>query len=198
MTVLIEAAGYIAGCASITALAMRTMLPLRSLMVCSSVLFIAYAFYHSIYPTLFVHSILLPFNLYRLVELLRLNKAAMEARRSPTADFKLFKFAGKKQSIADGTYLFRKGDAPDYVYYIEEGEIALEELGITLKAGDVLGEMAFFTDHETRSASARSNGPVVVRRMDDDAFMKLYFQSPAFALAIQKLITRRLLEKQAL
>lgn len=192
----VELLGYAAAGMTMVTYAMRTMIPLRVAAILANVLFLSYSILAKIYPSILLHAVLLPFNIYRLAELYRLSRAAKIARKTPSmGHLSLFRHIGKRETRPGGTYLFRKGDAPDNVYFIEAGEITLDELGITLGQSEVVGEMAFFTDAERRSASARCVGDVTVRRIDDAAFMRVYFQSPAFALAIQKLITRRLMER---
>jgi hypothetical protein len=190
----VELVGYAAAVTTVVTYAMRSMLPLRLAAIVSNVLFLAYAGMTGIYPQIVLHLVLLPFNLYRLAEMVRISRAARAARGpGGTPDLEIFRHAGALRRYPDAAYIFRKGAPPSHIYCIEEGRILLEEIDITLGPGEVFGEMAFFTDAAERTASARCEGPVRLRAIDEAAFMRIYFQSPAFALALQKLITRRLM-----
>jgi CRP/FNR family cyclic AMP-dependent transcriptional regulator len=68
----IEAAGYLASALVLATFCMKTMIPLRCAAVCSNVAFIVYGFYDNLYPVLVLHGILLPLNVWRAVQMLRL------------------------------------------------------------------------------------------------------------------------------
>src|SRR5262245_66628892 len=64
---------------NIAAYAMRTMVPLRMAAISTNVLFIAYSLMSGIVPTLILHAILLPLNIYRLIQMQRLVSDVTEA-----------------------------------------------------------------------------------------------------------------------
>lgn len=193
----VELVGYAAAAMTVVTYSMRTMMPLRIVAILANGLFLIYSGLTHIYPSIVLHSILLPFNAYRLWELIRLTRSVRDARargEPDASDFEILRSAAPAHPAATGTYVFRKGDPPDFLYQVEQGTVLLEELGVTLGPGEVFGEIAFFTDSQARTASARCESDCLIRRINEDTFMKLYFQSPRFGITIQRLITRRLLD----
>lgn len=59
--------GYAASCAVLATFLMRTMVPLRLVAILSNFLFLSYGYVEHIYPVLFLHAVLLPINLWRLL-----------------------------------------------------------------------------------------------------------------------------------
>jgi hypothetical protein len=59
--------GYAASCAVLATFLMRTMVPLRLVAILSNVLFAAFGYLQHIYPVLLLHAVLLPINLWRLM-----------------------------------------------------------------------------------------------------------------------------------
>ena len=188
-----EFLGWAAAVLTLLAYSMRTMLPLRIIAIGANVLFITYSLFAEVYPTLMLHLVLLPFNIYRLAEILRMTNRVRAAR---TGEFDVRWIAQllPARSYADGDVLFRKGDRPDYLYYLEAGQVRLAETDVVLKPGEVFGEIAFFSDAKERTLSAVCDGPCRIVRINESAFMRLYYQNPAFGMYIVRLISRRLLD----
>lgn len=191
----VEALGWIAAAFTLAAYSMKTMLPLRMTAVGSNIFFILYGLLVPIYPTLVLHAVLLPFNLYRLYELFELNRKAKEAKAT---DNPLDWIGGlvKPVHFAVGDVIFEQGDAPDHVYYLESGSVRLEEAEISLSSGALFGEIAFFTDAKERTFTARAETECRIMVLDEADFMRLYYQQPAFALYVVKLIATRLSANQ--
>jgi CRP/FNR family cyclic AMP-dependent transcriptional regulator len=108
-------------------------------------------------------------------------------------DFSIIKTYGKLLHFAEGSTVFRKGDGTDHLYFIETGRISIEELGIETVAGDIFGEIAFFTDSATRTATASCIEPAEVYALTEKQLMRLQFEDPGFGMAVMRTITRRLL-----
>lgn len=66
-----DAIGYLAGGLVLCTFSVRSMGPLRCLGIASNFLFISYAVMAGMLPILILHSLLLPLNIYRLVQLER-------------------------------------------------------------------------------------------------------------------------------
>jgi CRP/FNR family cyclic AMP-dependent transcriptional regulator len=64
----IDALGYLASATVLATFCMNTMLTLRLLAICSNVLFISFGALADIHPVLFLHLVLLPVNIARLVQ----------------------------------------------------------------------------------------------------------------------------------
>lgn len=190
---LIEAIGWVAALATLVTYAMRTMLPLRTAAMVSNIFFFTYATIEGIYPTMVMNALLLPTNLYRIYDIRRTTQMMKEMR----ADQKAFEWLRpllKPAKIADGEYVFHKGDAPDALYIMRSGKILLEEIDVTLEGEQIFGEIAFFTDERERTVSAKCVGDCEIMLVDEAAFMRLYNQNPAFGLYIVKLTASRLLD----
>ena len=190
---LIDMLGWIAAVFTLAAYSMRTMLPLRFAAIGANICFIGFGYASGALPILVLHCLLLPFNAYRLWELLNGLRKLRAARGKPD-DFSWLRDVATAARRDDGSYVFRKGDRPDNLYYLDRGEVLLEEIGVTLHAGDIFGEIAFFTEAKQRTASARCIGPCRILAIDEARFMALYHQNPAFGLAIVQLIAKRLMD----
>lgn len=63
--------GYLASAAVLATFCMRDMAVLRATAIASNVAFIAYGALAAVHPVLLLHLVLLPVNVYRLIEALR-------------------------------------------------------------------------------------------------------------------------------
>lgn len=196
-TVWIEAIGWLASAITIATYVMNTMISLRVLALASSVLFIAYAFMLQLWPLMVMEAILLPINGYRLWQILSLRSRLASPSDGDEPDFSIVRRYGQKRRLSAGSSVFRHGDIADQFYYIADGLILIEEYGARISAGDVFGEIAFFTADATRTASARCLDDTVVYALDKKRFMRLQFEDPSFGLAIMRIVTRRLIANGA-
>jgi SulP family sulfate permease len=108
----------------------------------------------------------------------------------------------ERLQIPAGHTLFRQGEKPDAMYFIESGQLTIL-LGVepqwsmrlrTLSAGTTLGEQSFFTRRPHRT-SAIAELPSVLYRLSDAALERLRRDSPQAALAFQEFIIRLLAER---
>jgi hypothetical protein len=67
----IDALGFLAAGLVLATFCMKQLLPLRSLAITSNVAFILYGYWAGIEPVLFLHVILLPVNVFRLLQTLQ-------------------------------------------------------------------------------------------------------------------------------
>jgi len=97
----------------------------------------------------------------------------------------------------DGEVIFRKGDAGDCMFVIQEGQVEVvgeldgQEvcLGVS-KAGEVIGEMAIF-EHQARSATVRALGKARVLTVDEKTFLRYVHQDPSLAYKLLKMLSNR-------
>ncbi|WP_163849746.1 cyclic nucleotide-binding domain-containing protein [Pseudooceanicola aestuarii] len=197
MTLFIETLGWLAAGLTIASYAVKTMLPLRVMAILSSLFFVTYAMLEQLWPMVLMELVLLPFNSYRLWEILSLRRRLTAAPTEGPPDFSVIADYAPARNVAAGTQVFAKGDAADGLYYIASGEILIEEIGITIGAGEIFGEIAFFTDAAQRSASVRTTCPARLHRIDEKTFLRLHFQDPVFGMAVMKTLTRRLIDGMA-
>lgn len=193
----IEALGWIGSGLTIATYAMKTMVPLRIVAIISGVFYLAYAVIQGLWPLVLTELVLLPFNFWRLWEILSLTRKLKETRHGDQPDFSMLAAYSKAENVETDRVIFRRGDTADRLYYIKSGEVEIEELGVRLGEGRIFGEIAFFTDAAARTATVRTTRPSQIVEVDEATFMKLYFQNPEFGLAVVKTITRRLIEGMA-
>ncbi len=188
-----ELIGWAAAVMTFIAYSMKTMLPLRMAAIASNVLFIVYGMMADATPILALHTALLPFNLFRLVQILLLLRKVKRA----TSDDRLPEgIAGflTRMEVEPNKVLFRRGDAADRIYYLKSGRVLLEEIGKYLEPGEIFGEIAFFSKERSRTLTARCVGECEVAVMREEDFTRLHYQNPAFAFYMLRLLARRLEE----
>ena len=192
---LIEAIGWMGSILTIATYAMNTMLPLRLFAIASTIFFAIYAALLGLWPLLVMDLILLPINFYRLWQIVRLRKAVKHARDEQEPDFSVARSYGTKRSFKAGNVVFEKGDSVDSLYYIDQGSVEIYGFGVLRRRGDVFGEMAFFTDSATRTATVRCHEDTIVYELDRTQFMRLQFEDPSFGMSIMRTVTRRLMRE---
>lgn len=190
----IEAIGWLAAAATLGAYSMRTMLPLRMVAILANASFATYGALAEIMPTLVLHLVLLPFNCWRLYEILRAERGLRETRSANDMALEWLRPLLKPVWFEDGEYVFHKGDPPDHLYILSKGSVLLEEIDVTLDSEEIFGEIAFFTDARARTLSARCVGRSEVMHVNEKDFMRLYSQNPSFGMYMMKLVSKRLLD----
>ncbi|MBI1243551.1 MAG: cyclic nucleotide-binding domain-containing protein [Alphaproteobacteria bacterium] len=174
---------------SIVALFMRTMPALRLLASIAAVLGIAAGAIAGTAWLWIGAAMALAVNLWRDFEArATVKRLAGEADPSPTALFALV----ARETLGAGQVLFKRGDPGEEMYLVVEGEIEIVELGKTLGAGQVLGEVALLVPTHKRTATARAKGAVTLARMTRRDMELTALQNPAFGFELLKLVARRL------
>ena len=189
---LIESIGWIASGLTVITYAMNTMLPLRVFAVLSSIFFLIYGAILGVWPLVGMEAILLPINGYRLWQLIDLRRKVRDAATDAEPDFSVVQRYGKKRVLAGGETVFQRGDAAEFLYYIAEGEVQVEPMGTTLSAGQIFGEIGFFTNASERTATVRTKGDVIIHELTQDQFLRLQFEDPQFGLSVIRTVTKRL------
>lgn len=188
-----EVIGWSGSAISLLSVSMRTMVPLRIFACLAALFFIAFGVMTEIWHSVFLNAFLFTFNALRLLEIHRVTRDVNTLKGEPS-EFLWLRDVATAKSYRDGDTVFKKGDKPDGLYYLDKGKVQLEEIGVTLKPGDVFGEIAFFTDARTRTASARCVGDCRIVPVDEATFVSIYHNNPSFSVSIVKLIAKRLLE----
>ena len=189
-----ELFGWAAAAFTLLAFSMRTMLPLRFAAIASNVLFIGYGWVGGLTPVLALHGVLLPFNLLRLIEILRTRRGVARARRGALDPAWLAGLTAARRSLEAGAVIFEKGDPPDFIYVVLSGRVGLDGVDVILGPGEIFGEIAFFTDTRARTLTARCLEPCEFLALDEAAFTRLHYQDPSFGLYLMRLITQRLMD----
>ena len=116
---------------------MRTMIPLRIFGIITNVLLITYSLPTHAYATALLHGILLPLNVYRLHEMLKLVKQVEAASRGDMSLDWLKPFMTERV-ITVGETLFRKGEKANHLYFLVSGQLHLQEINVDLAPGAVV------------------------------------------------------------
>jgi hypothetical protein len=183
--------GYVAAALVFCTFYMRTMLPLRWMAIASNVAFLTYAAPLHLWPIVILHGLLLPLNALRLRQLYRL-LSNLRAARAQDIDVTQFLAHLAHREHAAGTVLFRAGDAGDCAYYIASGEVEIPERHTRLRAGQFFGEVGVFASHGKRTASAVCISAVTLYCIYERDLVAAFYQSPALAFALVRLIADRM------
>ena len=192
----------IAGALVMAASFVKTMIPLRWLAVGSNLGFLCYAALAPSPPMLALHAVLLPINLWRVAEMIRLTRRVKAAAGSRDSSGLWLRPYMRRRRRPAGYVLFKQGDPADHLYLLASGRIELLEIGVVLEPGRVFGEIAFFAPDRRRTFTARCIEPCEVLSIDENTVRQLYYQNPEFGFEMVALVAGRLsadvrrLEKQ--
>ena len=190
VALLFGAAGVILTLASNV---MKRMVPLRVFAIAANAFFLVHALMRRDWVQCALQVTLLSVNGYRLWDLQRMLKALESASAAtPLKDWLLPHM--KKKSFKAGDVLFRKGDDAHHMIYIRRGTVRLTELGATLGAGSLVGEIGLFTEDRKRTATVVCETPCICYTMTDEAVYLLYYQNPKLGFFLIRLIVQRLLQ----
>ena len=194
---IIEAVGWLAVVLKLTTFATNSMIPLRFLAMASSVCFIIYSGVFQVWPLLAIELVLLPVNAYRLYEIIALRRLVTHMTDESEPEFSAAMAYGKKRVIQAGNVIFKKGDPVDSLYYLAEGRVEVEDQNVTVEAGKIFGEMAFFNKSAARSATVRCLEDTIVYELDEKRFTRIQYEDPEFAMAVMRTVTKRLVANAA-
>ena len=199
---LIVIAAWVAALLVFSSFFMKTMIPLRVAAITSNVAFSTYALlglkygiFGRVYPILVLHSSLLPLNVLRLRQVKRLINAVNKASKSETFEYLIPYMRSERHSR--GETLFRKGDAADKLYLIEEGTIFMPELGKRLSDGAVFGEVGLFAPQSIRSVSAVCEEDCALHAITKDKVLELYYENPRFGFFLIRMVSALVQETNA-
>lgn len=194
---IIEAIGWLAVLFKLATFNANSMIWLRVLVIFSSACFIIYSAFFHIWPLLTIEVILLCVNAYRLYELIALRRLVTHMTDDSEPDFSAAMAYGKRRDIKAGDVLFEKGDPVDSLYYLAEGLVEIEGQSVTVPAGNIFGEMAFFNSSAVRMATVRCVEDTVVYEVNEKRFTRLQYEDPKFAMSVMRLVTKRLVANAA-
>lgn len=194
---IVEAVGWLAVVLKLATFSMGSMIWLRFLVIMSSACFIIYSAVFQVWPLLAIEVVLLCMNTYRLYELFALRRLVTHMTDESEADFSTAMAYGKKREIQAGDVLFEKGDPVDSLYYLAEGLVEIEGQDVTVPAGNIFGEMAFFNSSAERMATVRCVEDTIVYELNEKRFTRLQYEDPKFAMSVMRLVTKRLVANAA-
>ena len=177
----------------VATLLMRTMVPLRVTGIISDVFFIGYGVLSGTVTTLMLYLLLLPINIFRLAQMLRLVKRARIAAQGDLSMDWLKPFMNRRQ-YGKGDVLFRKGDRANEMFFTVTGKFLVTELGIELPPGRLVGELGFLSPDNRRTQSLECTEDGQVLAITYERLLEIYFQNPEFGYYFLRLSTERLLQ----
>src|SRR3974390_2487106 len=190
---LANVAAAIGGLLYVASTSMKTVIPLRIAGIGSEFCFLCSGIFSRSFPPIFLYSILLPLNSYRLYEMMGLIK---KVRAAATSDLSLNwrEPFMKRRGYRKGDILFRKGDLADEMFLIVRGKYRVSELDIELQPGHIFGEMGLLTSgsHRTGTVECIQSGHVLTIHYDQ--VRELYFENPEFGFYFLRLVGGRLLQ----
>ncbi|HZD91022.1 MAG TPA: cyclic nucleotide-binding domain-containing protein [Pseudolabrys sp.] len=182
--------GYAAAGLGILMFAMQTMIPLRVTAIAHNLGQIAFGLLTGVYPMVIQHTILLPLNAYRLIEMLNLIKHVKFASSGHSIDW--FKPFMNRRRIGSGTTLFRRGDDADHMLYLLDGRLHVEDIAVDILPGAVVGELGMLAPGRKRTQTVVCSEDAIVLEMPYSRIEQLYFQNPTFGFYFLNLSTARL------
>ena len=180
----------------VTTLLMRTMVPLRVAGIVSDVFFIGYGVLSNTVTTLILYILLLPINIFRLAQMLKLVKKARVAAQGDLSMDWLKPFMNRRK-YSKGDVLFRKGDRANEMFFTVTGKFLVTELDIELPPGRLVGELAFLSPDNRRTQSLECTEDGEVLAITYERLLEIYFQNPEFGYYFLRLSTERLLQNIA-
>ena len=177
----------------VATLLMRTMVPLRVTGIISDVFFIGYGVLSGTVTTLMLYLLLLPINIFRLGQMLKLVKRARIAAQGDLSMDWLKPFMTRRK-YGKGDVLFRKGDRANEMFFTVTGKFLVTELGIELPPGRLVGELGFLSPDNRRTQSLECMEDGQVLAITYDRLLEIYFQNPEFGYYFLRLSTERLLQ----
>lgn len=189
----VEGIGYLGTVLTITSSAMSTMIPLRIVSLAASVVVIAYGIMIGSFPVVLTEMIQIPFNAYRLWQMLRLVRNAEQAADGDLSLDWLEPF-GTTRRFAAGETIFRKGEAAEDMYYVKSGRFRIVEPDIEIAAGAIVGELGLLSPGNLRTGSLVCTEAGVALRIPYSEVKQLYYQNPEFGFYFLKLTSERLFQ----
>jgi Cyclic nucleotide-binding domain len=187
------AGSFFASIFVVATLSMRTMIPLRVFAILTNIVLIATAIPTHNYPTLVLHTVLLPLNTYRLHQMLQLVRDVKKSVNSDLSMEWLKPFMTERKCKID-EMLFYKDEKAESMFYIVSGRFRLVESGIELPVGAIVGELGMLSPSNVRTQSLECTEDGVILSVSYDQVEQLYVQNPAFGFYFLRLASARLFQ----
>lgn len=193
MTYLHHAGSAFATIFVVATCTMRTMIPLRVFGILANILLIAISIPTHNYPTMALHAVLLPLNIYRLHQMLQLVRDVKKSVNSDLSMEWLKPFMTKRRCEA-GEILFYKDEKAADMFYIVNGRYRLVESGIELPVGAIVGELGMLSPLNERTQTLECIDAGMVLSVSYSQVEELYVQNPEFGFFFLRLASARLFE----
>ena len=171
----------------------KTMVPLRILAIIANCFLIVLFGGLNLWLPMTLQAVALPMNTYRLYQMLLLIKNVREAVRGDTSMEWLKPFMIGR-AFKKGDILFAKGEPANEMFCTVTGRYKLLELGLELKPGQVVGELAMLAPDNRRTATLECIESGQALSITYEQVEQLYYQNPTFGFYFLRLATARLFE----
>jgi hypothetical protein len=171
----------------------KTMVPLRILAIvanCSLIVF--YAVSHEWIP-FGLQALALPLNGWRLYQMIVLIRQVRDAIRGNTSMDWLKPFMTGRH-FRKGDILFAKGEPANEMFCPVTGRYLLTELGLEVKPGQLVGELAMLAPDNRRTATLECIAEGEALSITYEQVEQLYYQNPTFGFYFLRLATARLFD----
>jgi CRP-like cAMP-binding protein len=187
------AGSFFASIFVVATLSMRTMIPLRVFAILTNIVLIVTALPIHNYPTLVLHTVLLPLNVYRLHQMLQLVR---DVKKSVNSDLSMewLKPFMTERKCRTAEVLFYKDEKAEDMFYIVSGRFRLVESGLELPIGAIVGEFGMLSPSNLRTQTLECVESGVVLSVSYSKVEELYVQNPAFGFYFLRLASSRLFE----
>jgi hypothetical protein len=171
----------------------KTMVPLRILAIIANCFLIAFYVVTHAWVPLALQAAALPLNGWRLYQMVVLIHNVRGAIRGNTSMDWLKPFMMARH-FRKGDILFAKGETADQMFCPVTGRYVLHELGIEVKPGQVVGELAMLAPDNRRTATLECIEDGDALSITYEQVEELYYQNPTFGFYFLRLATARLFE----
>ena len=166
-----------------------TMVRLRVYGIFSAVFFMAYGVLAGVISTFLMYFLLLPINSFRLYQIVKLLKKARVAVQGDLSIDWLKPFMAAR-NYKKGDLLFRKGDVANEMYLTVSGKFLVNEIGVELPPGRLLGELGFVSPNNARTQSVECIEDGTVMTISYDRLLEVYFALSGFRLFLPAAVER--------
>jgi CRP-like cAMP-binding protein len=183
----------IGGLCTVASMSMKTVIPLRIAGIVGAFFFLCSGVASRTFPSIFLYSMLLPLNSYRLFQMMELIKKVRAAASSDLSMDWLQPFMTRRK-YKKGEIVFSKGDVADQMFLAAKGKYLVTEINIELRPGHIFGEMGLLTSGFQRTASVECIESGHLLTISYDKVRELYFENPEFGFYFLRLVGERLLQ----
>ncbi len=183
--------GYMASLLTFSSFYLKTIVKLRLAAIASNICFITYATYTHLTPIIWLHGLMLPLNVWRLLQVHQLTRQVRQASKASSLNAELLvphmKIIHKKK----GQTLFSSGSLADCVYYVLKGQVQLNDKPIILKPGDIIGIIGVFTKERLRTDTAICHTDVELGMIANDKVLELFHLHPSLGTFVMRMMAQR-------
>jgi CRP/FNR family transcriptional regulator, cyclic AMP receptor protein len=184
--------GFIGAALMVASYLMKSMLPLRVVALAANVFLVIYAVQGGSWPTVVLYVAMIPINIKKVREILKLVRAIEHAKAdSPVGEWLLPHMT--RRLAKAGETLWRRGDKATEMLYVHSGELKLLEYDTTIGPGSIVGEIGLFSPDNTRTRTIVCATDCTLYSLSSEGMAKLYYQNPKLGFHVMRLIVARLM-----